>query len=819
MLDTDPPPPTVRLERGRSSSQLPLLRDRSHNRNPSAVGIARSLSDRIRLTRGNQTAEPDLEQGPSPLDAEPTVSVVPPIREQREDSNPRFKPNQLWPWNGDAASAWSFHRPSQTSSTIPQYPEDEIDPMTPPDTSRHGSSATVPLYNNSLRTSKGSLDVTKALDDGRPRMPSIMVQGVGEAEPVLLDSATDTAAPAPSIEGSVASPAANAHETHRRSSWMPRLPSLWPSSTSEDTTNKAGATASKSDAHGDQEPSLSRSSSLWRRYQDSHKAQETGQEPLQLHSNEMVDYLDVLDPAVGIFNTLQDYGNSSMIPNVPWLYNRRPKLRIDQFVRESEKTLESPPMSADAVPVDQTGRMKSISKIPSIHLTEVGDTTRPLAGKDDHLFLPNKQAEESQLDLSLYPAQDQAAPTEEQSTDSHDTLKKAGEEEEDPHTDRWYAMDEEERRELEGHIKYLLNTKSKTKRMFKGFWNFVRTPMGFILTTYIFLIFSWGVAIFLFIVNWVHVEPYHKWRLWVEVCDQVLCALFVTRGVGFAPYRVVDTYRMVHIAHFHFLTYRRRKLLNLPKLANESELPRYTEEQLAHIMHDNSKQISHSEHEVEDISQMLERIGVKNANELSDQLPDFNRLLTPIPGHPAEGKVILSREEQQKERLRRAPSIQSIVEKQSREVSVLTPKEQALLQHYQRRFHASHTFYRYCETETHRPFPLWLMMTIVSLLDVYSMLQCCLAGTMWGIRYERRPTSLTASIVSSSLSCNIIAGLLIWQGGKRTRKTEVVERRVKLALEERAIERMERKRLKNAQVRQEQILHEKEPTQVRHRSW
>ena len=88
-------------------------------------------------------------------------------------------------------------------------------------------------------------------------------------------------------------------------------------------------------------------------------------------------------------------------------------------------------------------------------------------------------------------------------------------------------------------------------------------------------------------------------------------------------------------------------------------------------------------------------------------------------------------------------------------------------------------------------------MTIVILLDVYSMLQACLAGTTWGIRYERRPTALTATIISCSLSCNAIAGILIWQGGNRTRKTEVVKNRVKLAIEEQAIQRMERKRKKS----------------------
>ena len=141
-----------------------------------------------------------------------------------------------------------------------------------------------------------------------------------------------------------------------------------------------------------------------------------------------------------------------------------------------------------------------------------------------------------------------------------------------------------------------------------------------------------------------------------------------------------------------------------------------------------------------------------------------------------------------------------MIDRDTQEVSVLSPTEQATLQHQQRLFHASHTFYRYRETATHWPFPLRLMMAIVILLDCHSILQGTLGGVTWGIEYKHRPTALTATIISFSLSCNAMAGILIWQGGKRTRKTEVVERRLKLALEERAIERMERKKRKAAKL-------------------
>ena len=92
------------------------------------------------------------------------------------------------------------------------------------------------------------------------------------------------------------------------------------------------------------------------------------------------------------------------------------------------------------------------------------------------------------------------------------------------------------------------------------------------------------------------------------------------------------------------------------------------------------------------------------------------------------------------------------------------------------------------------------MMTIVILLDCHSFLQAALGGITWGIYYLNRPTALTATIITCSLSCSATGGILIWQGGRRTRKTDVVQRRVKLALEEEAIARMERKRKQGAET-------------------
>ncbi|PWN42048.1 hypothetical protein IE81DRAFT_290894, partial [Ceraceosorus guamensis] len=273
------------------------------------------------------------------------------------------------------------------------------------------------------------------------------------------------------------------------------------------------------------------------------------------------------------------------------------------------------------------------------------------------------------------------------------------------------AMDEEERSALDEHVRDLLTRRAKFRRGLRGFWAFVKTPIGFIMTLYGFLVTFWGCAIVLFILGWINVGS--RRRYWIEICDQILCALFAAVGLGFAPFRAVDTYRMIHIAHYHHLTWRRRREMFLPQLVDPNDLPRPAQDG-------------------------------RNLAIIPEDLPS------------------------------------------PRNVVVLTPEEQKILEHHQRAFHASHTFYRFHETSTHRAFPLDLMIVIVCLLDCHSMLQAALGGITWGIKYTHRPTVLTATIISCSLSCNAVAGIIIWLGGRRTKKKEEVERRLRIALEKEA---------------------------------
>lgn len=59
----------------------------------------------------------------------------------------------------------------------------------------------------------------------------------------------------------------------------------------------------------------------------------------------------------------------------------------------------------------------------------------------------------------------------------------------------------------------------------------------------------------------------------INVIDNVLVALFALIGDTLAPFRAIDTYHMIYIAHYHHLTWRLRNEKQLPKLPDHNDLP------------------------------------------------------------------------------------------------------------------------------------------------------------------------------------------------------------------------------------------------------
>lgn len=129
---------------------------------------------------------------------------------------------------------------------------------------------------------------------------------------------------------------------------------------------------------------------------------------------------------------------------------------------------------------------------------------------------------------------------------------------------------------------------------------------------------------------------------------------------------------------------------------------------------------------------------------------------------------------------------------------VLSDKQQARLEHHQAKLAKSHTFYKPHETETHRAFPLRLLITVVVLLDLHSCLQIALGACTWGIPYEVRPAAVTTTILCCSIATNIAAAIFISIGDRRTRKRDVLERLLKQDLTEEAMRKIRKKKDKEA---------------------
>ncbi|KAI9687967.1 MAG: hypothetical protein M1822_002049 [Bathelium mastoideum] len=323
----------------------------------------------------------------------------------------------------------------------------------------------------------------------------------------------------------------------------------------------------------------------------------------------------------------------------------------------------------------------------------------------------------------------------------------------------WSNQDKLEMNDLVRHM--LHSRRAKFKRSMKGFGQYVRRPLGLFITVYATLITLFGAAWVLFLIGWISLGS--KKAYVVNVVDNVLVALFAIIGDGLAPFRAVDTYHMAFIAHYHRMTWKRRVKSGLPDLVDHNDLPDMRKEDV--------------QPEQVDLESLVARKMPRGvARKVAPRIP---------------------------KRIARRMVTRTETNKPSYEYSVLTQEEQTKLEYHERRFSKSHTFYKPHETETHFAFPLKLLVTVVVLLDCHSALQITLGACTWGISYKTRPFALTTVVLCCSITCNIMAGVLISIGDKRTRKKEVIERMMRQELTAEAIEQLETRRMKEAEERGE----------------
>ncbi|KAH8648699.1 hypothetical protein BX600DRAFT_389001 [Xylariales sp. PMI_506] len=401
------------------------------------------------------------------------------------------------------------------------------------------------------------------------------------------------------------------------------------------------------------------------------------------YDSQIVDLLDVVDPEVSTLSSITNVQNSLFVPSLGRFINRRPTYNLTPFPTSTGNRMQ-PADTAPTQPCDEEGKGR-LEIPPSDSSSQSRPAIRRIPSTMTEQFFAVRPNEVSFAD--------------------------------------WTP---EDLAELDDHVRHMLHSRGHAfRRRLRAFRQYCRTPLGFFVTLYATLITLFGLAWVLFLIGWIYVGERQLYV--INVIDNVLVALFAVVGDGLIPWRIVDTYHMSFIAHYHHLTWKLRDRMQIPTLRDKNDLPSET------------------------ISPDIEGTDGVDLEAARDVFA-------------------------------------------SKALSVLTPRQQAKLDHHQRCFSKSHTFYKPHETETHYAFPLRLLVAVVVLLDLHSCFQIALGLCTWCIDYHVRPMALTATILSCSITVNTLAGILISIGDRKTRKKDVIERIFRQDLTREAIRKVQKRK-------------------------
>lgn len=217
------------------------------------------------------------------------------------------------------------------------------------------------------------------------------------------------------------------------------------------------------------------------------------------YDSRIVDFLDVVDPEVSTLTSITNVQNSLFIPSLGRWVNRRPTYDISEI-------------------------------------------QRPMPGRyPDSLANIAEEAQRTQTEEEERPGADRAYSISSRLEDSHYAVL--------PHGKTLEGWRKEDVDSLNDHVRHMLHSRrSKFKRGLKGFGRYVSRPLGFFVTLYATLITLFGLAWVLFLIGWIYVGT--KQLYVINIIDYTLVALFAIMGDGLAPFRMVDTYHMIYIAHY-----------------------------------------------------------------------------------------------------------------------------------------------------------------------------------------------------------------------------------------------------------------------------
>ncbi|KAK5106054.1 hypothetical protein LTS08_000170 [Lithohypha guttulata] len=280
------------------------------------------------------------------------------------------------------------------------------------------------------------------------------------------------------------------------------------------------------------------------------------------YESDVVDYLDVLDPEVSTLTTLTNVQNAMFVPDIPYLnrfYNRRPTYELSRG--QSRITEASEPASLRPQITRQISRQISRKSMPPTpappavppksteqerRIMDRGNSRTPDPGMDSTEHLNRRFSITSQVEEDHFAVL--------------------------PHGVTLEGWSQEDVDALDDYVRHMLHSRrSRFKRGMRGFGKYVRKPLGFFVTLYAFLITAFGLIWVLFLIGWISLGSRKDYI--VHIVDSVLVGLFAIMGDGLAPFRAVDTYHMIYIAHYHRLSWKLRKQKGLPKLSDHNDLP------------------------------------------------------------------------------------------------------------------------------------------------------------------------------------------------------------------------------------------------------
>lgn len=235
------------------------------------------------------------------------------------------------------------------------------------------------------------------------------------------------------------------------------------------------------------------------------------------YDHKIVDLLDVVDPEVSTLTSITNLQNSLFLPNLGRFINRKPTYDLSWAAPERRKS---------SIPGAFPESLENINEDP---VREGEATGRPPTGPTRAYSIT------SEVESTHYAAL--------------------------PHGTTLEGWAPEDVERLEDHVRHMLHSRrSKIARGWKGFIRYASRPLGFLVTLYATLITLFGLAWVLFLIGWIEVGA--KQNYLVEIIDYTLVALFAIVGDGLAPFRAVDTYHMIFIAHY------RKFLFVLPATEN-----------------------------------------------------------------------------------------------------------------------------------------------------------------------------------------------------------------------------------------------------------